>query len=182
MTSSRSSRRRPGSRSATCSTARSAAPRIPISRTELAHVGLELRGRGRSRRRSPMARTRCGSAPRVAGTQVTGVLDQLAGAGRRALAGRRARRDRRVPGRPRTASCAPARRRARRATRSQIAAFRRHRLIQLAAVLAVAPPTRWEIAGVAEPGAAAARYQAWLGEPHPGAQSVATVTTTARWV
>ena len=45
-----------------------------------------------------------------------------------------------------------------------------------------APPTRYEIAGVADPGPAAARYQAWLGEPHPGAQILATVTTTARWV
>lgn len=27
-----------------------------------------------------------------------------------------------------------------------------------------------------------ARYQAWLGEPHPGAGVVATITTTARWV
>jgi hypothetical protein len=35
--------------------------------------------------------------------------------------------------------------------------------------------------GVADPGPAAARYQAWLGESHPGAQSLATVTTTARW-
>jgi predicted metalloprotease with PDZ domain len=63
----------------------------------------------------------------------------------------------------------------------RIAAFRRHRLIELPAVLAPAPPTRWEIVGVADPGAAAARYQAWLGEPHPGAQVLATVTTTTRW-
>jgi predicted metalloprotease with PDZ domain len=63
-----------------------------------------------------------------------------------------------------------------------VAAFRRHRLIELAAVLAPAPPTRWEIVGVAEPGAAAARYQAWIGEPHPAAQVLATVTTTTRWV
>jgi predicted metalloprotease with PDZ domain len=64
----------------------------------------------------------------------------------------------------------------------RVAAFRRHRLIELPAVLAPSPPTRWEIAAVAEPGAAAARYQAWLGEPHPGAQVLATVTTTTRWV
>ena len=64
----------------------------------------------------------------------------------------------------------------------RLAAFRRHRLIELPAVLAPAPPTRWEIAGIAEPGAAAARFQAWLGEPHPGAQVLATVTTTTRWV
>ena len=60
--------------------------------------------------------------------------------------------------------------------------FRRHRLVALPVVLGAAPPTRWEIAGVAEPGTAALRYQAWLGEAHPGAQSLATVTATARWV
>jgi len=54
-------------------------------------------------------------------------------------------------------------------------------LLELTAALTTAPPTRWEIVGVAEPGAGAARYQAWLGEPHPGAQVLATVTTTARW-
>ena len=66
--------------------------------------------------------------------------------------------------------------------RLRVAAFRRHRLIELPVVLAAAPPTRWELAGVADAGPAAARYQAWLGEPHPGAVSLATVTTTARWV
>src|SRR5439155_19018373 len=64
----------------------------------------------------------------------------------------------------------------------RVAAFRRHRLIELPVVVAASPPTRWEIAGVADPGAAGARYEAWLGEPHPGAQVLATVTTTARWV
>jgi predicted metalloprotease with PDZ domain len=63
-----------------------------------------------------------------------------------------------------------------------LALFRRHRLVDVTATLAAAPPTRWEIAGVAEAGAAAARYEAWLGEPHPGAQVVATVTTTSRWL
>ena len=63
-----------------------------------------------------------------------------------------------------------------------LSVFRRHRLIELDLMLGAAPPTRWEIAGVAEPGPAAARYQAWLGEPHPGAAVLATVTATARWV
>jgi predicted metalloprotease with PDZ domain len=64
-----------------------------------------------------------------------------------------------------------------------LAVFRRHRLIELPLTLAAAPPTRYEIAAIAEPGeAAAARYQAWLGETHPGSQSLATVTTTSRWV
>ena len=66
--------------------------------------------------------------------------------------------------------------------RVKLAVFRRHRLVELTVALGVAPPTRWEIVGVAEPGAAAARYQAWLGEPHPGAGVLATVTATARWV
>ncbi len=64
----------------------------------------------------------------------------------------------------------------------RLSVFRRHRLLELAPILEAAPPTRWEIAGVPEPGPAAARYQAWVGEPHPGAQVLATVTATARWV
>lgn len=64
----------------------------------------------------------------------------------------------------------------------RLAVFRRHRLVEVPVVLAPAPPTRYEIAGAVDPGAAAARYQAWLGEPHPGTQVLATVTTTARWV
>jgi len=63
-----------------------------------------------------------------------------------------------------------------------ISLFRRHKLVDVQVALAAAPPTRYELVGVAEPGPAAARYQAWLGEAHPGAQSLATVTTTARWV
>ncbi len=63
-----------------------------------------------------------------------------------------------------------------------LSVFRRHRLIEVAAELAPAPPTRWEITGYADPGEGGARYAMWLGEPHPGAQVLATVTTTARWV
>ncbi len=64
----------------------------------------------------------------------------------------------------------------------RISVFRRHRLLELPLVLAAAPPTRYEITGIADPGAAASRYQAWLGEQHPGAHVLATITTTARWV
>lgn len=64
----------------------------------------------------------------------------------------------------------------------ELAVFRRGRLLRLPVRIAVAPPTRYELVGVAEPGPAAARYQAWIGDPHPGAQVLATVTTTARWV
>ncbi len=63
-----------------------------------------------------------------------------------------------------------------------VSIFRRHRLLELTLTLAAAPPTRFEVIGVADPGPAADRYQAWLGEPHPGAQTLATITTTARWV
>ena len=64
----------------------------------------------------------------------------------------------------------------------RLAVFRRARLIEITATLAAAPPTRWDIVAVADAGAAAARYQAWLGEPHPGAALLASITTTARWV
>ena len=63
-----------------------------------------------------------------------------------------------------------------------VSLFRRHKLLDVAVMLAAAPPTRYELVGVADAGPAAARYQAWLGEPHPGAHSLATITTTARWV
>jgi len=64
----------------------------------------------------------------------------------------------------------------------ELAVFRRGRLLRLPLRLAAAPVTRYEIAGIVEPGPAAARYQAWIGELHPGPQILATVTTTARWV
>lgn len=64
----------------------------------------------------------------------------------------------------------------------ELALFRRARLIRLTVRLAAAPPTRYEIAALADAGPAAARYQAWLGESHPAGQTLATVTTTARWV
>ena len=66
----------------------------------------------------------------------------------------------------------------------EVAAFRRNRLITLRVTLAAAPPTKWEIAGAAEVGAdAASRYQAWIGEAHPGAgQVIATVACATRWI
>jgi predicted metalloprotease with PDZ domain len=66
--------------------------------------------------------------------------------------------------------------------RVELAVFRRARLLRLALRLAAAPATRYEIIGLADTGGAAARYLAWLGEPHPGIGVLATVTTTARWV
>jgi predicted metalloprotease with PDZ domain len=66
--------------------------------------------------------------------------------------------------------------------RIELAVFRRARLLRIPVRLGAAPATRYEIAGIPDPGAAATRYHAWLGEAHPGAQTLATVTTTARWV
>ncbi|MEP6865060.1 MAG: PDZ domain-containing protein, partial [Deltaproteobacteria bacterium] len=66
--------------------------------------------------------------------------------------------------------------------RVTLSLFRRHKLVEIPVTLAAAPATRYEICGVADPGPAAARFQAWLGEAHPGAQSLAAITTTARWV
>jgi len=61
--------------------------------------------------------------------------------------------------------------------------FRRHRLLELVTRIEHAPPTRYEFATVADPGAGADQYARWLGEPFPGAgQVLATVLTTARWV
>lgn len=61
--------------------------------------------------------------------------------------------------------------------------FRRQRLLDVTVRLEHAPPTRYEFATVADPGAAADEYTRWLGEPYPGpAQVLATVLTTARWV
>jgi predicted metalloprotease with PDZ domain len=63
-----------------------------------------------------------------------------------------------------------------------LAVFRRHRLVEVRVTVGAAPATRYEIVGVADPGPAAGRYQTWIGEPHPGAQTLATVTTTNRWI
>ncbi|HEY0189546.1 MAG TPA: PDZ domain-containing protein [Kofleriaceae bacterium] len=64
----------------------------------------------------------------------------------------------------------------------ELAVFRRGRLTRVAVTLGAAPPTRYEIAGIADPGPAAGRFQAWIGEAHPGGGALATITTTARWV
>ena len=70
----------------------------------------------------------------------------------------------------------------RKSERISFSLFRRHRLVEAVVEIAAAPPTRWDIVGVADDAAAAGRFAAWLGEPHPGAQTVASVTTTSRWL
>jgi predicted metalloprotease with PDZ domain len=66
----------------------------------------------------------------------------------------------------------------------ELSLWRRNRLVHLTARLGEAPPTRYEIAAIPSPGEArAARYQAWMGEPHPGNPEVlASVTTSSRWI
>lgn len=67
--------------------------------------------------------------------------------------------------------------------RVRFSLFRRHRLIDAVVELEHAPPTRYEFATTADPGAAVEQYARWLGEPFPGpGQVLATVLTTARWV
>jgi predicted metalloprotease with PDZ domain len=152
-------------------------PELP---QELAHMGLELRATADSAQTADGAQA-VWLGITTNGTKVTGVLDgspaQAAGISPGdeliAIDGFRATSDndlRSLLGAHRVGN------------RVRISLFRRHRLIEVSAEVAVAPPTRYEIAGVADPGPAAARFQAWLGEPHPGAQVLASVTTTARWV
>lgn len=152
-------------------------PELP---EELRHVGLELRG-------SPdPAQVADGAASvwlgaTTQGTKITGVFDQ----GPAHAAGLSPGDEIIAIDRMRTSAEADLRSLAgarRVGEELVLSVFRRHRLIELPIALAPAPHTRYEIAGVADPGPAAARYQAWLGEPHPGATSLATITTTARWV
>jgi predicted metalloprotease with PDZ domain len=61
--------------------------------------------------------------------------------------------------------------------------FRRGRLQRASVTVAESPPTRWELAGAADATAeASTRYEAWLGEPHPGPSVIASVACTARWI
>jgi predicted metalloprotease with PDZ domain len=61
-----------------------------------------------------------------------------------------------------------------------ITVFRRNRLATVRVTLDEAPPTKWELVAIAQPGAEAERYRAWIGEAHPSGQSVCSVTTTTR--
>jgi predicted metalloprotease with PDZ domain len=75
--------------------------------------------------------------------------------------------------------------------RVELALFRRNRLLAVSVGLEKSPPTKLEIAPVADPSAAQrAAYQDWLGEPFPevtvpGAgtpAALATVATAGRWI
>ena len=73
--------------------------------------------------------------------------------------------------RPATATCATCSGRASRRPRARRRCSAATSCSSSPSTLAAAPPTRWEIVG--HRGCRAprrARYQAWLGEPHPGAQ------------
>ncbi len=153
----------------------------PALAAELLHVGLELRGSADPATTADGARPVWLGATCAAGTaRLTGVLDDgpAAAAGLSpgdeliAVDGLRASNDGDV--RALLAARAPG-------DAAALTLFRRGRLQTVSATLGAAPPTRWEIAGLGEPGAeVAARYQAWIGEPHPGAGVLATITTTSR--
>jgi predicted metalloprotease with PDZ domain len=147
---------------------------------ELRHVGLELRAS------TDPAQLADGSSAvwlgaTMSGTKVTGVIDDSPAAAAGLSPGDEiiAIEGFRVTGETELRSMAGARRPG---DLVDLAVFRRARLIRITVRLGAAPATRYEIAGFSEPGPAAARYLAWLGEPHPGAQVVATITTTSRWV
>jgi predicted metalloprotease with PDZ domain len=147
---------------------------------ELAHVGLELRGTADPAQVADGAHA-VWLGVTTSGTKVTGVLDgspaQVAGIspGDELCAIDSFRAATEAELRALVAARAPG-------DEVRVSAFRRHRLIELRPVIAPAPPARWEIVGAAEPGPAAARYQAWIGEPHPGPQVLATVIATTRWI
>ncbi len=180
MTCSRSSRTRPGLSLADVFDRQIRGTADPELAAELAYVGLELRASADPAQLADGA-SAVWLGAQTAGCKVTGVFDgtPAADAGLSpgdeivALDGFRTTTDAELRG-------LVAARRAGDAIR--LAVFRRARLIELAVVVASAPPTRWEIVAHADAGSAAARYAAWIGEPHPSGQTLATVTTTARCV
>ena len=154
----------------------------PPLAAELAQVGLELRGV-----HDPAALADGGTPVWIGATigpgapRVTGVLDESAahaaglspGDDLIAVDGLRAPTD--VEVRALLALRHPG-------DRVKLTLFRRNRLMELEVTLAESPPTKWEIAGVADASTeAAARYRAWLGEPHPGAAVLAQVACGNRW-
>ncbi len=67
--------------------------------------------------------------------------------------------------------------------RVELALFRHGRLQQREIELAASPPTRIEIAGMADPSPAQrAFYAAWLGEEHPGTDAVIAGATSSRYL
>jgi predicted metalloprotease with PDZ domain len=63
----------------------------------------------------------------------------------------------------------------------EVSVFRRGRLLTVPITIAAAPLPRFElVTRVDAAPAVAARYQAWLGEPYPAGETLATVTTTSR--
>jgi predicted metalloprotease with PDZ domain len=65
----------------------------------------------------------------------------------------------------------------------EVAVFRRGRLVLCPVVVGLAPPTRHELAAIAEPTPAqAAAYQAWMGDELPAGQTLAVVVSSSRWL
>lgn len=151
----------------------------PDLAAELAHVGLELRATHDPAQVADGA-SACWLGITTSGTKITGVFDgspaQAAGLSPGdeiiALDTFRAASDADL--RSLVAARSPG-------TAVTLHVFRRHRIMELRAVIGHAPPTRYEIAGSTD-AAGAVRYRAWLAEPHPGAQILASVTTTTRWL
>ena len=145
---------------------------------ELAHVGLELKTGYEPSQIADGARP-VWLGVTLSGARVTGVADDSPGhaagvsPGDELVAIDDIKATAEADARPLLATRAPG-------SAIELTVFRRSRLVRVPVTLAEAPPTRFEIAAVAEPGAAAARYQTWLGEPHPGGQSLCVVTTTTR--
>lgn len=151
----------------------------PDLERELAHVGLELKA-GWDPAQLADGATPVWIGATVAGAKITGVFDdspaQAAGLspGDELIAIDEFRATAEAEARALIAARRPG-------DRLAITVYRRNRVTRLEAILAEAPKTRWEIAAQAQPAAdAAARYQAWIGEPLAPGQSLATITTTAR--
>jgi predicted metalloprotease with PDZ domain len=65
----------------------------------------------------------------------------------------------------------------------EVAVFRRGRLTLVPVVVGLAPPTRHELAAVAEPSAVqAAAYRAWMGDELPAGQTLAVLVSSSRWL
>ena len=147
----------------------------PRLAAELAHVGVELRGVS-----DPEAPVWLGAT--MTGARVTTVLDETpaAAAGLAPADEVIACDGFRVTGEADLRTLLAVRKPG---DEVELAVFRRSRLIRLTATLAASPPTKWELAGVPDaPAEVAARYQAWLGEPHPGPGVIAQVACGGRWV
>lgn len=149
----------------------------PALADELAHVGVTLRPGKDAAEAGPTAWL----GVTTTGARITGVLDDAPAAGALspgdevlALDGFRATTEADL--RALLAMRRPG-------ERIAVTLFRRNRLVTVELAAGTPPPASWELAGVESCGPeAAARYEAWLGEPHPGPVVLATVACGGRWL